>query len=279
MPSSSGKSINEMQEVIPNLFLSGIEPAESRTQLNANGITHIIQITPVLYSPFPSTFVYKIIPVLDMDETNLIKHFPDTYKFIHEAIEEGGKVLVHCMGGASRSVTIVCAYLMKSKNMTADEAVSAVQLIRSIAEPNDGFMTQLYLYADIEFDVNIKRTKYRRFLIACMTLQRVNRRCIDDEILASDITENKVSEEVVVVSGGPSSSPTDSTPPTQQKIVSSLKCKKCHHALVAHDNVMTHIPGGQPQSQLQYWKHGIFLQVFDAIKSGVPTLTPPFTAD
>lgn len=38
--------------------------------------------------------------------------------------------------------------------------------------PNDGFMTQLNLYGDIEYDVDVNRTAYRRFLIASMAAQR-----------------------------------------------------------------------------------------------------------
>jgi hypothetical protein len=38
--------------------------------------------------------------------------------------------------------------------------------------PNDGFMTQLLLYGEIEHDVNVNRTAYRRFLIASNAAQR-----------------------------------------------------------------------------------------------------------
>jgi len=70
-------------------------PAESLEHLRESGITHIIQVTDVATPRFPGHFMYKIITVPDMDETNLIKHFPDTYTFIYQALEKGGKVLVH----------------------------------------------------------------------------------------------------------------------------------------------------------------------------------------
>lgn len=97
------------------------------------GITHIIQVTDINTPRFPGEFMYKLICVPDMDETNLIKHFPDTFTFISEAIAKGGKVLIHCQAGASRSVTVVCAYLMKTQNISAADALLLVQSLRPIA--------------------------------------------------------------------------------------------------------------------------------------------------
>ncbi|KAF9416959.1 hypothetical protein BGZ94_010073 [Podila epigama] len=125
--------MREMQEVHPGLFLSGSIPSESLEYLQEKGITHIIQVTDINTPRFPGDFVYKLICVPDMAETNLIKHFPDTFKFISEAIAKGGKVLVHCQAGASRSVTIVCAFLMKTRGLSVDEALKSVQALRPIA--------------------------------------------------------------------------------------------------------------------------------------------------
>ncbi|KAF9897159.1 hypothetical protein BX616_006080, partial [Lobosporangium transversale] len=125
--------IRDMQEIIPGLFLSGSQPTESREYMKEKGITHIVQVTFPNSPRFPGDFIYKIIAVPDMDETNLIEHFPATYTFIHNAIDKGGKVLVHCMAGASRSVTIVCAYLMKTKKIPVTEALNLIEKLRPIA--------------------------------------------------------------------------------------------------------------------------------------------------
>lgn len=49
--------------------------------------------------------------------------------------------------GISRSATIVCAYLIATSRMTADEAVNAVREKRPIVCPNLGFRRQLEEYA------------------------------------------------------------------------------------------------------------------------------------
>ena len=71
------------------------QPTESKAYMKSQGITHILQVADMWTLLYPVDFTYEIIPVLDSDLTNLIKHFPDTYSFIHGALEGGGKVFVH----------------------------------------------------------------------------------------------------------------------------------------------------------------------------------------
>ncbi|KAG0054623.1 dual specificity phosphatase 12 [Gryganskiella cystojenkinii] len=261
-PIFDGSHIRKMQEILPGLFLSGAGPAESLDYLQKVGITHILQITDITTPRFPGQFMYKIIAVPDMDETNLIKHFPDTFTFIQQALDKGGKVLVHCMAGASRSVTVVCAYLMKTKGMTADEALETVKKLRHIAGPNDGFVTQLHLYGDIEFDVNVDRTEYRRFLIANMAAQREMYGYIEDMTLAVDPLKKAQAQaqaQAQVSAPGISQGP--------------LKCKKCRRALVGRDSVVTHTPG-QGQSSFEYRKRDSTLHISEAISSDISKIKP-----
>ncbi len=54
----------------------------------------------------------------------------------------GGKVLVHCARGVSRSATLVLAYLMIYEKLAVAEAINAVCVHRNIL-PNAGFLQQL----------------------------------------------------------------------------------------------------------------------------------------
>ncbi|KAF9913093.1 dual specificity phosphatase 12 [Linnemannia zychae] len=261
-PTFDAQKFREAQEILPGLFLSGSLISESREKLRELGITHIIQVTDVPTPRFPGDFIYKVIPVPDMDETNLIKHFPDTYTFIHTALESGKKVLVHCMAGASRSVTIVCAYLMKEKKMSAADALKHVQSHRQIAEPNDGFLSQLLLYGQIDYDVNVNRTAYRRFLIASNAAQREMFGYIEDMTLAAD----------------PLNASAQAAPGTAAALTAGvqqrpLKCKKCRRALVARDSVVTHTPG-QGQASFGYRKRDATLHISEAVQSDISKITP-----
>ena len=64
-----------------------------------------------------------------------------------------GKVLVNCLKGMSRSSTVVLAYLMLRKNMTAMDALTVVRRHREVC-PNDGFLQQL-----AELDNKLRRER------------------------------------------------------------------------------------------------------------------------
>ncbi|MBN3317498.1 DUS2 phosphatase, partial [Atractosteus spatula] len=57
--------------------------------------------------------------------------------------ESGGRVLVHCQAGISRSATICLAYLIVSRRVRLDEAFAFVKQRRGVISPNLSFMGQL----------------------------------------------------------------------------------------------------------------------------------------
>lgn len=50
------------------------------------------------------------IPVQDTEYDDLLVHLPQACQFIQAALDEGGRVLVHCVMGISRSATVICAF-------------------------------------------------------------------------------------------------------------------------------------------------------------------------
>ena len=68
------------------------------------------------------------------------------YHFIDMAVTNNERVLVHCMAGVSRSVSLVVYHLMKKNKMDFKKAYKHVRNIRSIANPNESFKSQLLGY-------------------------------------------------------------------------------------------------------------------------------------
>lgn len=68
------------------------------------------------------------------------------YHFINNAIESNKNILVHCMAGVSRSVSLVIYYLMKKYHIDYDRADKLVKQKRKVANPNNSFKIQLQKY-------------------------------------------------------------------------------------------------------------------------------------
>ncbi|KAK7977889.1 protein-tyrosine phosphatase-like protein [Apiospora saccharicola] len=62
-----------------------------------------------------------------------------------EGVASGGeaKVLVHCMGGVSRSPAVLAYYLMREEDMSLHGALGTIMKARPAMRPNDGFLRQL----------------------------------------------------------------------------------------------------------------------------------------
>lgn len=70
-------------------------------------------------------------------------------QFIDSALASGGRVLVHCGDGISRSPAVVTAYVMCQLALPHDEAFAYVQQRRFCVSPNQGFHHQIEAYQHI----------------------------------------------------------------------------------------------------------------------------------
>ncbi|XP_024041471.1 dual specificity protein phosphatase PHS1 isoform X3 [Citrus clementina] len=77
--------------------------------------------------------------ISDNEDTNISSIFEEASDFIDHVEQTGGRVLVHCFEGRSRSATLVLAYLMLRKNFTLLQAWNTLKRVHRRAQPNDGF--------------------------------------------------------------------------------------------------------------------------------------------
>ncbi|TRY83320.1 hypothetical protein DNTS_015054 [Danionella cerebrum] len=132
--------------ITPFLLLSSQDAAHDINTLNKHKVTHVLNVAFGVDNVFPERFSYKTVTVLDLPETDITSCFPECFRFIREAQEQSGVVLVHCNAGVSRSASVAIGFLMSQEGMSFHEAFSVVKTARPQIQPNPGFMNQLKQY-------------------------------------------------------------------------------------------------------------------------------------
>ena len=148
--------INDMDKITENLWLGNYAAANNMTNLKKEGIKKVLCVMdfPIITYNEEDNINQKVISIVDVPSENIIKYFGESLKFI----DGEDKVLVHCMAGASRSATIVIAYIMWKEKKPMDDAIKFVQSKRNAVYPNYGFTKQLRMFENLlkenEYDLN-----------------------------------------------------------------------------------------------------------------------------
>jgi protein-tyrosine phosphatase len=93
--------------------------------------------------------------ILDLKDTSsqhILPHIYDVHEYLTKRIDPAtSRVLIHCAAGVSRSATLAAGHLMLSDwELDMDSAIEKVKSARSVANPNPGFLRDLY-----ELEVNL----------------------------------------------------------------------------------------------------------------------------
>ncbi|XP_022251293.1 dual specificity protein phosphatase 3-like isoform X2 [Limulus polyphemus] len=168
LPHSLGKHIpfgehmtvtEDCDEVYPSIFIGNESTARNIAFLQQIGITHVVNTaegTGIGQVNTGKSYYHSIsvqylgMNILDIPQARISSHFDEAGNFIDSALKNGGKVLIHCFMGISRSSTVAIAYLMLKKGMTAEEALHVLRSKRDV-RPNEGFLQQL-----VELDSKLK---------------------------------------------------------------------------------------------------------------------------
>ncbi|XP_030625571.1 dual specificity protein phosphatase 7-like [Chanos chanos] len=132
-------------QILPHLYLGCAKDSRNLDVLGQYNIKYILNVTPNLPNMFEHDghIRYKQIPISDHWSQNLSQFFPEAIAFIDEARSKKCGVLVHCLAGISRSVTVTVAYLMQRLNLSLNDAYDFVKRKKSNISPNFNFMGQL----------------------------------------------------------------------------------------------------------------------------------------
>ncbi|KAK4047764.1 tyrosine/serine/threonine protein phosphatase pps1 [Microbotryomycetes sp. JL221] len=176
--------------ILPYLYLGNLNHAMNADMLKQLGITHVVSVgESALNAPKPPQFssssLFDIecgsdntsalwlaerlgnVQVLDMKNVaddgidSIRPHMDTALDFIEQARWQGGKVLVHCRVGVSRSASIVIAYLMKfiELDLASSYLLTRSRRLNILIQPNLPFMAVLHAF---EADLLRQRRKLAR---------------------------------------------------------------------------------------------------------------------
>ena len=126
---NNSNNSNNMDEIVPGLWIGNMEAANDLHSLKKNNIKYIFNISRDIpnYYEIDNNFEYYNFQV---DDSLLIKDIDLMTQNLNILVNEldtrlrkkNGSILVHCYAGRQRSAILVAAYLVFKYNMTPEDA-------------------------------------------------------------------------------------------------------------------------------------------------------------
>ena len=130
MPYLTGVPILKYSQVTPQLYVGPQFRQPGKRFLAAQGINASVNMRvekdDVLLGLDLERHLH--LPTIDDDAPSL-EHLRQGVDFIHEVIQSGGKVYIHCGAGVGRAPSMAAAYLM-SDGYSLDEALELIRKVR-----------------------------------------------------------------------------------------------------------------------------------------------------
>eukprot|EP01089_Gocevia_fonbrunei_P000453 TRINITY_DN10475_c0_g1_i1.p1 TRINITY_DN10475_c0_g1~~TRINITY_DN10475_c0_g1_i1.p1 ORF type:complete len:422 (-),score=72.63 TRINITY_DN10475_c0_g1_i1:2-1267(-) len=128
------------------LYLGSRTVAQDRQHLQDNGITHILNCAgSICTNSFPDEIVYRTLFLYDDVREDITVLIYDIIEWIDNVLINGGRVLIHCHQGVSRSSAMMIGYLMWKWGWDYERTQAFVKAKRGVSSPNAGFIAQLLI--------------------------------------------------------------------------------------------------------------------------------------
>ncbi|XP_057467729.1 uncharacterized protein LOC130757100 [Actinidia eriantha] len=226
----SGVSIPTKE--IRKVYFGGLGPEDD----SGDGSKSLLSPEKLMYSLENAgkdlKLVRMAVPLRDMEGENLLDYLDVCLDFIDESRKEGA-VLVHCFAGVSRSAAIITAYLMRTEQLSQEDALESLRQSCEFVCPNDGFLEQLKMFEEMGFKVDHSSPIYKRFRLKVLGDSYNRGERIDSSKFGAD--PGLSTEEVTSEVGATGNSVIVST--------RAYRCKKCRRVVALQENVVDHIPG------------------------------------
>ena len=136
----------DIHMIFPNLYISNYSTTTNKELLKSLSINTIITALPTFNPPYPELFNYIHVPLYDDTTETISQHFNDVISILQDKIKNNDKVLIHCMVGRSRSVTLGLAFLIymitgklefKEINIIKNDSAELIQAEANILNTNN----------------------------------------------------------------------------------------------------------------------------------------------
>ncbi|XP_059840541.1 dual specificity protein phosphatase 12 isoform X1 [Hypanus sabinus] len=201
------------------LFLGAAGDVAQSQSLADRGISHVLTVDSQ-EPPSLGNVCAKFVQALDEPATDLLSFLDECVGFVQQAqAAAGAAVLVHCHAGVSRSAAVVTAFIMKTDNLSFEEAYGTLKAIKPDVRINDGFVKQLKLYEAMGCKVDLTSADYKQYRLQKVTEKYPELQHLPRELFALDpISLGKTSEAI-------------------------YRCRKCRRCLFRGSSSLTHEPG------------------------------------
>ncbi|CAF0798106.1 unnamed protein product [Adineta steineri] len=218
------------------VWLGSLDAMENTIALDSLHITHIISI---INSELPTDAndnrIRKHIRVEDMETTDLLTEFDSCYDFIDKALSDDSKsnVLIHCQAGVSRSATIACMWLMRRYKLSANIALKRLRLARPIVHPNPSFSAQLYLFEQMNNQLDLNHGLYKEFQFERTRAIYIDHDTENDGIDGKNNLRQQFHQAFTLPYGHATCT-----------IIETYICRECHRELFTNADLSRHSEGG-----------------------------------
>ncbi|KAF8637468.1 hypothetical protein AX16_010796 [Volvariella volvacea WC 439] len=219
-----------MDEIVPKLWIGDLVSALDTETLKRNGISSVLTAMRGTVTINDTLMRHQIL-LDDTLDADILVHLPPSIQFIEKELEKGRGVLVHCQAGVSRSATIVAAYLMYSRDISADEALEIIREKRPIVEPNENFLHQLEVFYTSKGNISRRSKPVRMFYMERAMQEIMNG---DGSQLETDMFAKFPR------------TPSDSVPSTPIMPRRRIRCKMCRQELATREHMIDHGQLGPP---------------------------------
>jgi len=131
----TGVPIERFSRITPEVFVSGQYRSRGKKALTERGITAVVNLRTEYDDAAAGIALPNYLHLKTVDNTPpTIEQLKQGVDFIHDEVQRGGKVYIHCAAGVGRAPTLAAAYFV-SKGLSPQEAWAKIKKVRPFIRP------------------------------------------------------------------------------------------------------------------------------------------------